>query len=419
MPGPLPLVLYAGRSPARQLLVSGLLADLCEVQAVPDAPGALAAMERRAPEAILSDLRLPELDGEALLRHVKADPRWQRIPFILVTGDGVAACRGLEAGADDFLDEPFGPQELRARVTVALRTHRMVRDLESSHGELLRIHSESKRLELELHQAQKLEAVGRLAAGIAHEINTPIQFIGDNARFLGTSLAALARMLGRQREALAGVELSAAEREALAALEEELDLAFVLEQAGPAVQRTEEGVKRVASIVKALKEFAHPDQKEKAATDLNRALLATLEVARNEYKYVADVVTELAELPAVVCHAGDLNQVFLNLIVNAAQAIADTVSGTTRRGCITVTTRAWRAAVEVSVKDTGGGVPEAIRDKIFEPFYTTKEVGRGTGQGLAIARNVVEQHGGTIHFETALGAGTTFTVLLPVGAEAR
>ena len=172
------------------------------------------------------------MDGEALLRLVKSDLRWQRIPFIVVTGEAAAACRVLEAGADDFLDEPFGPQELRARVTAAIRTHRMVRELESSHGELVRIHSESKRLELELHQAQKLEAVGRLAAGIAHEINTPIQFIGDNARFLGTSLAALARMLGRQREALAGADLPAAERQALAALEEELDLAFVLEQAG-------------------------------------------------------------------------------------------------------------------------------------------------------------------------------------------
>ena len=414
---PLPVVLYAARSPAQRVLVGALLDDICRLLAVPDGVAALMALEHEPPKAILCDLRLAGLDGMELLRRVKAEPRWQRIPFILRAGEDAAACHGLEAGADDYLVEPFGPLQLRSRVAAAVRAYATIRELETNHAELVRALSESKRLQLELNQSQKLEAVGRLAATIAHEINTPIQFIGDSSSFLGTAVVALGRMLAAQRAVLARVELAEAERQALARLEEELDLAFVQEQALPAVERTQEGVKRVASIVKALKEFAHPDQKVMVAADLNRALLATLEVARHECKYVADVETDLAELPPVVCHPGDLNQVFLNLIVNAAHAIGDVVRGTPARGRITVTTRAVDGAVLVTVRDTGGGIPEAIRSKIFEPFFTTKEVGRGTGQGLALARSVVEQHGGAIHFESTLGEGTTFTVSLPADTE--
>jgi len=167
-----------------------------------------------------------------------------------------------------------------------------------------------------------------------------------------------------------------------------------------------------------MKEFAHPDQKEMVATDLNRAVLATLEVARNEYKYVADVVTELGEVPLVTCHAGDLNQVFLNVIVNAAHAIEDVVKGTQRRGTIRVETRLDGASVVVAISDTGAGIPAAIRGKVYDPFFTTKEVGRGSGQGLAISHNVVAQHQGTLTFETREGAGTTFFIRIPIGPAA-
>jgi PAS domain S-box-containing protein len=282
----------------------------------------------------------------------------------------------------------------------------------------LRDSTEAKRLEVELHQAQKLEAVGRLAAGIAHEINTPIQFIGDNARFLEEAFAATSAMLERLSRAVEDVPAPEAIRASLENAREELDLSFVLEQVPKSIARTLDGVQRVATIVRAMKEFAHPDQKEMVATDLNRALHATLEVARNEYKYVADVETDFAPLPLVTCHAGDVNQLFLNLIVNAAHAIADVVKGTTARGVIRVRTRCEGEVVEVAIADTGSGIPERIRDKIFEPFFTTKEVGRGTGQGLAIARNVVDKHRGSIRFETSDGKGSTFSVRLPVAPPA-
>jgi two-component system, NtrC family, sensor kinase len=174
----------------------------------------------------------------------------------------------------------------------------------------------------------------------------------------------------------------------------------------------------VARIVRAMKEFAHVDRSsEKTAADLNRALESTLVVARNELKYVAEVETEFGEIPPVVCNLGDLNQVFLNLLVNAAHAIRDVVEDTGNKGTIRV--RTWQEGdqVVVGISDTGAGIPEEIREKIFEPFFTTKEVGKGTGQGLTLARSVVvERHGGSLTFESEVGKGSTFFVRLPMGS---
>ncbi len=409
-----PVVIVADSSPTRLALMGALLSDLYAVVGVMDRRDAEVAIRSRSPEAILSDLQVACRPGDDLLRAVKQDPALQHIPFILVTSEEHAALRSMEVGADDFLARPFGPEELRARVAAAVRSFRLYADLRAKHAEAERVNGESKLLAMELHQAQKLEAVGRLAAGIAHEINTPIQYIGDNARFLSDALEAMTLVLERQRRELekVGVPATLAELDRLA---EDVDLPYLLEQGPRAVARTLEGVQRVATIVGAMKEFAHPDQKQMVPTDLNRALAATLEVARNEYKYVANVETAFGEVPQVTCHAGDVNQVFLNLIVNAAHAIGDVVGRSGAKGRIRLTTEVEGQSVLVCVSDTGAGIPEGIRDKIFEPFFTTKGVGRGTGQGLAIARNVVEKHGGTIRFETEPGKGTTFQVRLPLG----
>ncbi len=294
------------------------------------------------------------------------------------------------------------------------RTERVVLVISDVTTALAREHSE-RQLQAELQQAQKLEAVGRLAAGIAHEINTPIQYIGDNAHFLGEAFATVATVHRRYREVLAQrcpEEVQAA----LELAEQDLDVAYFLEEMPKAIARSLEGVRRVSTIVRAMKEFAHPDQNERVSVDLNRSLQATLEVARNEYKYVADIETDFGEIPAVSCVAGDLNQVFLNVIVNAAHGIESVVSGTRQRGTIRVTTRRDGVAVVVAIADTGCGIPEAIRDKVFDPFFTTKPVGKGTGQGLAIARSIVKKHGGHLSFTSEVGAGTTFSIRLPVAA---
>ena len=270
--------------------------------------------------------------------------------------------------------------------------------------------------EIEQRHKVKLEAVGRLAAGIAHEINTPIQFIGDNLYFLLEAFAITDRLITTYREALHSTAENWVERRALLEdAEREADFAFLQSEVPNALRQARDGVERVATIVRAMKAFGHPDQGEPEPVDLNQILSDTLVVARNELKYVADTVTDLGDLPLVVCFPGDVNQVVLNLLVNAAHAIADRVGDSGERGTITVTTTVDGGDVMVSVADDGAGIPEEIRRRVFDPFFTTKEVGRGTGQGLALARAViVDRHGGDLRFTSEMGRGTTFTLRLPV-----
>jgi signal transduction histidine kinase len=278
--------------------------------------------------------------------------------------------------------------------------------------------SEIKRLEAQLRQAQKLESVGQLAAGIAHEINTPAQFVQNNISFLSDGFQGLQEVLAQYRKAIAEVASTPEHQPLLLELkqaEETADMEYVEENAPDAFIRSLDGIARIASIVSAMKEFAHPDHREKSYADLNHALRNTLTIAHNEYKFVADVEMDLGTLPLVLCHLSDINQVFLNLVVNAAHAIADVVGNSGAKGRILVRTADDGDTVRVEVHDTGCGIPEAIRDRIFDPFFTTKEVGRGTGQGLAIAHSVVvDKHGGTLTFDSTVGKGSVFTIRLPV-----
>jgi two-component system, NtrC family, sensor kinase len=276
-------------------------------------------------------------------------------------------------------------------------------------------------MEVHLRQAQKLEAVGQLAAGIAHEINTPIQYIGDNVRFIEESCAGLGQLLQDYQKLAAAVQTNSVTPEMLAELEacaQKMDVAYLSREIPLAAEQSLEGVAHVTKIVRAMKEFSHPGSKEKAAVDLNHAIETTVTVARNEWKYVADVEMDLAPgLPTVSCLPSELNQVILNLIVNAAHAIGDVVGkveGT--KGTIRISTRQDGSWFEIRISDTGTGIPEAIRHRIFDPFFTTKEVGKGTGQGLTIARSViVDKHDGTLTFETEMDRGTTFIIRLPAG----
>jgi signal transduction histidine kinase len=201
---------------------------------------------------------------------------------------------------------------------------------------------------------------------------------------------------------------------------EQLDVEYLMEEVPKAIQQSLDGIERVAGIVQAMKEFSHPGTEEKTAIDLNRAIQSTITVARNEWKYVAEVVTEFDScLPMARCLPGEFNQVILNLIINAAQAIAETAQeGDAARGTITISTRRDGEWAEIRIGDTGTGIPEAIRSRVFDPFFTTKEVGKGTGQGLAIAHSiVVDKHQGTITFDTETGKGTTFIIRLPLHPE--
>ncbi|HEY6038571.1 MAG TPA: ATP-binding protein [Kofleriaceae bacterium] len=261
-------------------------------------------------------------------------------------------------------------------------------------------------VEAELVQAQKLESVGRLAAGIAHEINTPVQFVGDSISFLRTAVSDLFDVVRRD---------DAAERAAAA---DAADLPFLSEEVPKALERAQDGLSRVSTIVRSMKAFAHPDGADMAPIDLNQAIQATLIIASNEYKYVADLVTDFAQLPCVSCFASEINQVVLNIVVNAGHAIADVVGDSGARGTLRVATRQIGGEIEIAISDTGTGIPEVHRTRIFDPFFTTKDIGRGTGQGLAIARHVVvDKHHGKLTFETELGRGTTFFIRLPIGGD--
>jgi signal transduction histidine kinase len=197
--------------------------------------------------------------------------------------------------------------------------------------------------------------------------------------------------------------------------EKAADFDYIMENVPLAIDSSLDGLGRIATIVRSMKEFAHPDQAEKTPADLNQAIRGTLIIAANEYKFVAEIDTELGDLPPVQCYLGEINQVILNLLVNASHAIADAVKDTGTLGTITVRTRLDGGEVEISIADTGNGIPEKARDKVFDPFFTTKEVGKGTGQGLAIAHSViVKKHGGTLRFITECGKGTTFFIRLPV-----
>src|ERR1700722_12111056 len=275
---------------------------------------------------------------------------------------------------------------------------------------------ERERIAIELRLAQKLESVGRLAAGIAHEINTPIQYVGDSAYFLKSAVADLQQLTEVYRgavDALFRGESPEIVRANLTQIDALVDKQFIDVEIPQAFARTLEGVERVTGIVRAMKEFAHPDAQEQSPADINHAIETTLLVARNEYKYHACVETELGELPAVVCNVNELNQVFLNLIINAAHAI-ESAGRDASSGLIRVHTRAVEESVEIVIEDNGCGIPQENLEHIFDPFFTTKEIGKGTGQGLAIARSIiVEKHAGTITVDSHVGNGTKMTLCLP------
>jgi len=279
---------------------------------------------------------------------------------------------------------------------------------------------ERQEMEIQLRQAQKLEAIGQLAAGIAHEINTPTQYVGDNTRFVQDAVQKFGRALRLCADLCRAAKLGPPPPDLVAQVDRALadcELDYLLDQTPAAIAETLEGVNRITRIVRAMKEFSHPGSEDRLLTDLNKAIETTVTVARSEWKYDADLALELdPQLPLVPCYVGEFNQAILNLVVNATHAIA-TRNGMApgSKGRITITTRQDGDVVEIRVRDTGCGIPEAIRPRIFEPFFTTKPVGKGTGQGLSIVyASICKRHGGAVHFETEVGQGTTFILRLPL-----
>jgi len=298
--------------------------------------------------------------------------------------------------------EPDGSSRNVLRTVIPLRRNGVIDGVLSTTRDI----TEVVNLERSLASAQRLESIGQLSAGVAHEINTPIQYVSDNTAFLETSFTDLTQAVSSLCEI--------AERhdpEAVAQIAKEADLEFLLEDIPDAVRQSREGLDQIASIVRAMKAFAHPGG-EVVPTDINQLVATTVDVSRNEWKYHAEVVMDLDEdLPQPRCDEGQIKQVLLNMIINASDAIAETGS---EAGTITITTRPADAGIVVEIRDTGAGMSPAVQQRIFERFYTTKPVGRGSGQGLAIAYDAITAHGGEIQVDSTPGEGTTFTITLPL-----
>ena len=283
--------------------------------------------------------------------------------------------------------------------------------------------TDRKNLEAQLQQSQKMEAIGQLAAGIAHEINTPTQFVGDNTRFFQDAFEDLIDIIKIYKELIESSKSGSLTDELIQTAEErieEIDLDYLVEEIPIAIQHTLKGVGRIAKIVQAMKIFAHPGGEEKEPADINKEIEKTITISRNEWKYVAKLETDFDEsLSMVPCFQAELNQVILNMIVNAAHAIAEAnKDNPSQMGTIRVLTRREDNWAKIYISDTGSGIPQEIQHKIFDLFFTTKDPGKGTGQGLAISHSViVEKHKGAITLESREGKGTTFIISLPLVPE--
>ncbi len=284
--------------------------------------------------------------------------------------------------------------------------------------------TEKRQQEVIAFHSRKLESVGQLAAGIAHEINTPIQFVGDNIRFMQDAFKDILAYtsLVKNLENVGSMEVPVFQEviENIRQKEEEIDIEYLREEIPKAIAQSIEGLQRVSKIVLAMREFSHPGGENKVAMDINKSIESTITLTRNEWKYTADMNTSFdPNLPSVKGYPADFNQVILNLIVNAAQAVQEKAGKEgAEKGQINISTQQDGNEVEVCISDTGPGIPPEAQTRIFDPFFTTKEVGKGTGQGLAIAQNIiVRKHGGKIYFKTKVGEGTSFYIRLPLDGD--
>jgi len=358
--------------------------------------------ERAAPSVAVLDWMMPRLDGVSVCRELQKNPSTKGTFAILLTARGETRdiIEALEAGANDFITKPFRAGELLARLKVGERV---------------------VNLQAQLARAEKMEALGQVSAGLAHEINTPTQYAGDNVRFLQDAFRDIITVLAEYRRLKLAVTSGEDPSGAMAAVAkacQEADLDFYREEIPLALEQSLEGLARVSEIVGAVKGFSHPGEAERSLVDVNLGIENTLTLSRNEWKYVAEVETDLArDLPLIPAAAGELKQALLNIIVNAAQAIEERrrQEGSERKGLIKITTARAGQWVEIRVADDGCGIADEIREKVMEPFFTTKGVGLGTGQGLAITWSiVVERHRGELTFVSKVGQGTEFLVRLSV-----
>ena len=411
----------------RNVIVAQLKNEGYAIMTAGSGEEALELIDQQLPDLILLDVMMPGISGFDVAEILKSEERTANIPIIMVTAlsDSKSRLAGLTNGVEEFLTKPVARAELVMRIRNLLRLKEYQDELSSYSNSLEERVAEST-LELEnanlqlsgtqtqLLQAEKLAALGQLAAGVAHEINNPVGYVNSNLGTLKGYLKDMLDILQAYERINRQQPPDPAELIALNQLKDKLELDYICEDAPQLIDESLEGLLRVRTIVQDLKSFAHIDgQPEWKLADLHECLDSTLNIANNEIKYKAKIVKEYGVIPEIECLGSQLNQVFLNLLVNAAHAIPDSTPGT-----ITVRTACTDDEVSVEISDTGCGIPAANLLRIFDPFFTTKPIGQGTGLGLSLSYGIVQRHGGRIEVRSEVredvGRGTTFRVVLPI-----
>ncbi len=341
-------------------------------------------------DLILSDLEMPVMDGFELCHLIKQHEEYRHMYFILLSTRKTIEdkVKGLSVGADDYIVKSTPKEELLARINAGMRVRRLQQEL--------------KQTQSYIYQQEKMASIGQLAAGVAHEINNPIGFVTSN-------LATLKKYNERLCHYINAVssEIKEGSQKEMAQLYKKYKIGFVQDDANDLINESLEGTVRVTKIVQGLKSFSRVDEAESKPVDLNECLKSTLNIVYNELKYTTTVHEEYGDLPLTRCYAQQLNQVFMNLLVNAGQAIED-------KGEITIRSWSENAFIYISISDTGCGIEPENINRLFEPFFTTKDVGKGTGLGLSISYHIVRKHEGCLTVKSKPGKGTTFTVSIPV-----
>jgi signal transduction histidine kinase len=362
-------------------------------------------IQKKKIKMLITDWMMPGMDGMELCRRIRAAkfPYYFYIIFLTAQSHSKDAIDALKAGADDYIAKPFDPEELVARIRTGLR--------------VIKLEENSKETQLQLLQSDKMASIGRLAAGVAHEINNPTGFVNSNLRTLADYAHSLVRLINEyqnmvkeMRSVVSGENAPAGTSvtlQKITDIEAEIDIRYILEDITALIRESQEGMGRIKKIVQDLKDFAHPGEQELKLVNVNQCLDSTLNVVWNELKYKAKIVKEYGEVSLLACYPQKLNQVFMNLLVNAAQAIP-------KQGEIKIRTRNVDGRIEIEISDNGVGIPAENLGKLFTPFFTTKEVGQGTGLGLNVSYNIIKEHNGSIGVQSEPGKGSTFTIRIPI-----
>lgn len=407
----------------RLLLTSHLKKEGYAILAAASGEDGLRLIEEHLPDLILLDVMMPGLNGFEVAARLKGSERTRHIPIIMVTAleDQESRLSALKNGAEEFLTKPVARAELLVRVrnllklkqyqdTLANYSVQLEAEVAARTEQLATANLQLSETQSKLLQSEKLASIGQLAAGVAHEINNPIGYVNANLGTLKRYVDDIFQVLTAYAALETALPADAPALAALRALKAKLELDYMLSDVPSLIKESMEGISRVCKIVQDLKDFSHTDaHHEWKLANLHQGLDSTLNVAANEIKYKADVVKEYGDIPEIECLPSQLNQVFLNLLVNAAHAIGDG-----QRGTITVRTGSDGAEVWVEIGDTGCGIPPENLERIFEPFFTTKPVGKGTGLGLSLSYGIVREHGGRIEVKSQPGQGTTFKIAIPI-----